>query len=147
MASSARWLLLAVEVDAGFHGHVLLRVSDVRRIAAAPNAGFVERALAAEGNWPLPRLDVDLGSTEAALRSLAEAAPLVAVHYEQDHPAECLIGVPRDFRPRKFRLQTVTPAAEWDDEDAVLRYRSVSRIDVGLPMSAGWRRSQARHRA
>lgn len=132
VAHSAKWLLLAVEFDAGFNGHTLLRVADVRRLDAVSGAAFVERALAAEGHWPLPRLDgLDLANTRAAIRSLTATAPLVSIHYEQDHPDECLIGVPRDFRRRRFRLQTVTPTAEWDREDSVFRYRSVSRVDVG----------------
>ena len=130
-ARSAKWLLLALVEDAGSAGHVLLRVADVRRVEPAPSS-FVQRALELEGHWPLPTLDaVDLSSTRAALRSLAATQPLVGVHYEYDHPDECLIGVPRGFGRRKFSLQDVTPDATWDPVDAVLRYRSVSRVVVG----------------
>lgn len=130
-ARSAKWLLLASELDAGFDGHVLLRVADVRRVEPV-RSSFVQRALEREGHWPLPTLDgVDLASTRAALRSLGASQPLVGVHYEYDHPDECLIGVPRGFGRRKFRLHNVTPEATWDPVDAVLRYRSISRIVVG----------------
>lgn len=132
VARSRKWLLLALELDAGFDGHALVRVSDVRRLERSPNAAFVERALAVEGHWPLPGLEgVELASTRAALRTLADSVGLVSIGYEQDHPDECLIGLPRHFGQKKFRLQTVNPAAEWDTEDATFRYRSVSRIDVG----------------
>lgn len=130
-ARSAKWLLLAQEFDAGFDGHVLLRVADVRRVQLA-SPSFVPRALELEGHWPLPALDgVDLSSTRAALRSLAATQPLVGVHDEYDHPDECLIGVPRGFGRTKFRLQNVDTHATWDPVDAVLRYRSISRIVVG----------------
>lgn len=128
---SAKWVLMAIEFDAGFNGHALLRRSDVRRVDGDPSAGFVQRALAAEGHWPLPGLDgIDMTTTKSVLRSAAQAAPLVSVYYEQDHVDECLIGVPHDFERRKFRLQNVTHAAEWDD-DSVFRYRSVTRIGLG----------------
>lgn len=132
LARSSKWLLLAIEYDAGFYGHALIRVSDVRRIQQYPSSSFVERALEREGHWPLPRLEgVDLSSTRAALESLAASGMLLAIHYEQDHLHECLIGVPRTFGRKKFRLQNVGTDAEWDAEDSVHRYRWVSRIDVG----------------
>lgn len=132
VARSSKWLLLALEYDAGFNGHALVRVSDVRRIERYPSSSFVERALAREGHWALPELaGVNLSSTRTALESLAASQVLVAIHDEQDHPNECLIGVPRDFGRKKFRLQNVGTDAQWDAEDSVHRYRSVSRIDVG----------------
>lgn len=132
LRSSTKWLLMAVEFDAGFNGHALIRRSDVRGLEAGPSAQFIQKALAAEGHWPLPELDgIDLASTQAVLRSAARVAPVVSIHYEQDHLGECLIGVPRDFGRRRFKLQTVGPSAEWDTEDSVFRYRSVSRIDLG----------------
>ncbi|HEY0237920.1 MAG TPA: hypothetical protein VGC37_04685 [Friedmanniella sp.] len=132
VALGAKWLLLATEVDAGFDGHTLVRVADVRRVAASSSARFLERALRAEGHWPLPALDgVDVSSTRAALRSLSAISPLISVFYERAHPDECLIGVPRRYGRRRFRLQNVDPNAEWDEPDSAIRYREVSRIDVG----------------
>ena len=131
VCSSPKWVLMAIEVDAGFDGHALIRTADVRRVEADPSAGFIQKALAAEGQWPLPGLDgIDLATTQAVLRSVARVAPIVAVHYEQDHRDECLIGVPHDFERRKFKLQNITPQAEWD-EDSVFHYRCVSRIELG----------------
>lgn len=132
VSRSSKWLLVAIEYDAGFDGHALVRVSDVRRIQAYPSSTFIERALDADGHWPLPLLEgVDLSSTRAALRSRAASQPLLAVYSENDHPDECLIGVPRVFGRREFRLQNVGTDAEWDAEDSFHRYGSVSRIDVG----------------
>ena len=132
VSRSSKWLLLTVEYDAGFDGHALVRVADVRRVEPNPSSTFVESALASEGQWPLPRLEgVDLSSTRAALESLAASGPLLAIYYEHEHLDECLIGVARDFGRKKFRLQNVGPDAAWDAEDSILRYRSVSRIDVG----------------
>lgn len=129
--ASAKWVLMALEVDGGFAGHALIRRSDVRRVEADTSAGFLQKALAAEGYWPLPGLDgIDLTSTKSVLRSVARVAPMVAIHYEQNHVDECLIGVPHDFERRKFKLQNVTPTAEWES-DSVFHYRCVSRIEVG----------------
>lgn len=132
VAQSSKWLLLAIEYDAGFDGHALVRVSDVRRIQQYPSSSFVERALDREGHWPLPLLEgVDLSSTRAAVESLAASESLVAIYYEQEHADECLIGVPRTFGRKKFRLQNVGTDAKWDEDDSVHRYKSISRIDVG----------------
>jgi hypothetical protein len=132
VSRSSKWLLLAIEYDAGFNGHALVRVSDVRRIEQYPSSSFVERALDREGHWPLPQLkEVDLSSTRAVLESLAASKMLLAIHNEQEYPHECLIGVPRSFRAKQFRLQNVGTDAQWDTEDSVHRYKSVSRIDVG----------------
>lgn len=129
---SSKWLLLAIEYDAGFDGHALVRVCDVRSIQQHPSSRFVEHALDREGHWPLPRLEgVDLSSTRAALESLAASGSLLAIHYEQEHADECLVGVPRTFERKKFRLQNVGTDAKWDADDSVHRYKSVSRIDVG----------------
>lgn len=127
-----KWLLMAVVVDAGFDGHTLIRKGDIRRIQSAQNPQFLVRALAFEGRWPLPGMDgVDLSSTQALLESLAQIIPLVSIHYERDHPDECLIGTPHHFRRRQFCLRNVNPTAEWDTDDSVFRYREVSRIGVG----------------
>lgn len=128
---SERWVLMAVEFDAGFNGHAIIRRRDVRRVEAEPGAEFLRRALLAEGHWPLPRLDgIDLTTTRSVLRSAARLAPLVSVHDEQEHPDECLIGMPHAFEQWECTLQNVTPTAEWDG-DSVIRYRSVTRVDLG----------------
>ena len=51
--------------------------------------------------------------------SLAAPEMLSAIHFEQEHPNECLIGVPRDFGRKKFRLQSVGTDAQWDADDSV----------------------------
>ena len=132
VSRSSKWLLLAVECDAGFDGHALIRVADVRHVEAFPSDTFIARALENEGHWPLPGLEgVDLSSTRSAVRTLAESGALLAIYYERDHPDETLIGLPRTLGRKKFRLQNVNTEAEWDGEDATFRYGSVSRIDVG----------------
>lgn len=131
LRSGPKWLLMAVEFDAGFDGHALIRKSDVRRVRPDPTAGFTQRALAAEGHWPLPGLDdIDLTTTQSLLRSAARVAPLIRVSYEQEDPNDCRIGMPHNFQRREFTLRLVTTAAEWDI-DTVFQYRSVSRVNLG----------------
>ena len=126
-----KWLLMAIEVQAGFDGHALIRRSDVRHVWTNPTAGFVSRALAAEGHWPLPGLDgIDLTTTQSVLRSVADLAPLVSVFYERKDPDDVRIGLPHSFKGPTFKLKLVTTTAEWDF-DVVFRYRSISRIDLG----------------
>lgn len=129
--SGPKWLLMAIESNAAFNGHALIRKSDVQGVRSDPTAGFVQRALAAAGHWPLPGLDdIDLTTTQSLLRSAARVAPLIRVSYEQEDPSDCRIGLPHDFKRREFTLRLVTTAAEWDI-DTVFQYRSVSRIDLG----------------
>lgn len=45
-------------------------------------------------------------------------------------PDDCRIGLPHDFKRRRFKLMVVTTAAEWDT-DTVFRYSEVSRIGLG----------------
>ena len=126
------WLILAVQWEGGFDGHALIRVADVGHVETFASSTFITRALENEGNSPLPRLDgVDLSSTRAALRSLTEAGYLLSIHNERDHPDETLIGIPRNFGKKKFRLQHVDTEGTWEGEDATFRYRSVSRVDIG----------------
>ena len=126
-----KWLLMAIELNAGFNGHALIRKSDVRNVRSYPTAGFVQRALVTEGHWPLPGLNgIELTTTQSVLRSAARVAPLIRVFYEQEDPDDCRIGLPHDFKRRRFKLKLVTTAAEWD-ADTVFDYRSVSRIDLG----------------
>ena len=127
-----KWLLMAIELNAGFDGHVLIRRADVRSVEAVGySATFVQRALDAEGHWPLPGLDgIDLTTTQAVLRSAAHLAPMVSVYYEQDDPDDCRIGLPHDFERHGFKLQLVTTAAEWDFS-TTFRYRRVSRLGIG----------------
>lgn len=126
-----KWLLMAVEFDAGFNGYACVRVSDVRRVEDYSTAGFAQRALAAAGDWPLPGLaGFELTATRSVLRSTARVAPLVRVYYENEDPDDCRIGWPHRFERRRFALKLVTTAAEWD-ADVVFDYREVSRIEFG----------------
>lgn len=127
-----KWLVMADELDAGFDGHTLIRRSDVREVEDRGYAArFIQRALAAEGHWPLPELDgIDLTTTQAVLQSAARLAPMMSVHYENEDPDDLRIGAPHDFKRRGFKLQLVTTAAEWDFS-ANFRYRRVSRIGIG----------------
>jgi hypothetical protein len=148
VAHSRKWLLMAVELDAGFNGHTLIRPSDIRSIEEGPSAKLVQQVLAAEEHWPLPRLaGIDLASTQTILTSLAEIAPLVSIHYEQDHPDECLIGVPRDFRRGKFRLRTSKPpppsGTPTTQSSATARSAGSTSEES---TSAAWRRSQVHFR-
>ena len=133
-ALNRKWLLVATEQDAGLNGHACIRISDIRKVEPLPNSNFIQKSLNADGHWPLPRLqNIDLRTTQSILGSLADTSPLVTVFYENDYADECLIGVPYAFQRHEFRLRNLTPDARWDDkdQDAVFRYRAITKLEVG----------------
>ena len=50
----AKWVLMALDQDAGFNGYVAIRLDDVRRVAVPASAGFLRSAYLAERTWPPP---------------------------------------------------------------------------------------------
>lgn len=134
VATGPKWLVLAVEYDAGFYGHSILRTRDIKKIRTNPPS-FVPRALEREGNWPMPCLDaVDVrGSTRTLAASLSGTDLLVAVHYEASHPGECLVGVVRRAGGRKVTLRTIDTQARWDQGVFKFTYGEITRLDIGGP--------------
>lgn len=127
-----KWVLMALDQDAGLNGYCAFRLDDVRRVKVPPSAGFLRSAYMAERTWPPPPLPgVELDSTRGLLRSLSTSSPLVTVHYEHQHPDECLIGRPIHLRRRSFVLQNIDARAVWNGNDTGFRYREVTRFEVG----------------
>lgn len=126
-----KWLALALDHNAGFAGFALLRVRDVREVHQQSSDGFLQKAWSLEGQWPAPRLeDVNLDRTGTMLRSLGDHR-LLSVFYEYEHPDECAIGVPTAYERNVLHLQTINPNAEWTEDGFTLRYRQISRVEVG----------------
>jgi len=137
---------MAVEYDAGFNGHSILRARDVKRVRTNPPS-FAPRALEVEGHWPMPPLDqVDVsGSTRTLVTSLPGLDELVAIHYEASHPDECLIGVVSRAGNRKVTLQTIDTQAHWDHEASKIAYREITRFDIGDPYLQRLRQANEAH--
>lgn len=133
VAHGPKWLLLAVEVDAGFYGHCVLRIRDITDFADQP-ANFVAQALAGEGHWPMPTLDqIDVsGSTKKLIASLVVLDRPAAYHYEVRDPHSMLIGRQVRNDGHMVRLHTIDPHAHWGDVRKI-RYRDLTRIDIDNP--------------
>lgn len=131
-AVGRKWLVLAEDYNAGFLGSVMLRVKDVRAVEAKSSDSFLRKAWSSEGCWPAPQVNgVSLSSTSEMLKSLSTLYPLLTMHYEYEHPDECTIGVPLRYRRKSVEFRTIDPDAEWTDDEPTLRYRDISRVDVG----------------
>ena len=129
-----RWILLAVESDAGFHGHSAIRISDIKKVKGMKSTRFTVDALRSEGHWPMPDLPgVDLTSTRTLVETVTTAGPLFAVFDEHDCSDACLVGTPTHFRPRNFTFLEITPRATWAGKTTTIKYRRISRIDVTDP--------------
>ncbi|GAB3913687.1 hypothetical protein GCM10011575_19660 [Microlunatus endophyticus] len=125
-----KWLLLAVEFDAGFYGHCILRIRDITDFSDQ-RPSFVAQALAGEGHWPMPTLDqIDVsGSTKELVASLVALGRPAAYHYERRDPHSMLIGLPVGNEDHVLRLHTIDTHARWDDVSRI-RYRDLTRVDI-----------------
>lgn len=134
VAAGPKWLVLALEYDAAFYGHAIIRTRDVKKIAAQPPS-FARRALESEGHWPMPTLDkVDIsGSTRTLIANVTTRDRPLAFHREALDPDACLIGRPIKTRRRKFDLQTIDTLAQWESDPSKIAYRDLTRIDVNDP--------------
>lgn len=134
VAHGPKWLLLAVEFDAGFYGHSVIRIRDITDFADQP-PNFVPQALAGEGHWPMPNLDqIDVsGSTNTLAHSLMDLDRPLAFHHEARDPRSLLIGLPLRNDGRTVRLRTVDTHARWDSDLSKIRYRDLTRVDIDDP--------------
>lgn len=132
VAIGSNWLLLHKASDHVFlDGHAIIPVAEVFDAWLVPaESSVVERALRLQGADPQALPDLPLGSAREALQYLNDHSPLVSVFIERDVPDVCLIGRVSRFEEDTFTLDTITPAARWEDEET-LRYDAVTRIDFG----------------
>jgi hypothetical protein len=124
-----RWVLFHMVKDAiAVDGYQAVRHRDIARARREPRT-FPERLLALRGEGPIIPAGIDLDRTRDLLRTATEQHRIVAVHPEYDEPEICYVGAAGGFRDSTFRLQEISPEAEWLAKRYRYRYKSISRVD------------------
>lgn len=133
---TGRWVLVGAVTDvADVDGFELVRRRDVRRVRRAAKGfrRFQRRVRSAEGLVPLPRpaVELPLDDLRDALRVLADARLLVALHVEADDPDALFPGQLVRLGKRSADLAFVRPDGRWEHGARRFRYDEITRVTVG----------------
>lgn len=111
-------------------GYTVVRLEDVAEHAVEfPSAPFYRRALEMKGEAPVVPPGLDLSSLPAAVESVARHHPLVVLHFEDELPDEAAVGQVREVTDAGLHLVWITPRAEWEADDRLYGYASISRLE------------------
>lgn len=128
------WVLISIEVDAGFDGFSAVRIRDIRTVTRMRSSSFVKKALALERHWPMPVPDdVDMSTSQGLVETIASQFPLLTIAYEGQHPDEVLVGAAVEIRRQSFRLLEITPKAKWGSRQNRWPYKVITRMEFGGP--------------
>jgi hypothetical protein len=126
-----RWALLQIVNDDvaedGFLATSLEMVAEIEPVD--PERSFFPRVMAMRP----PTTDVplvDLDDTRGLLQSAQRAFPLLTIQTEEQHPGACYIGRVAALDDDSAVLHLVSPAGEWDEEDAY-PYDTITRVGFG----------------
>jgi hypothetical protein len=112
-------------------GYAALPVADIFDAWTVDASTTVtERALRLAGEHPQPLPELDLTSIRSVLEYANANFPLVTVHLERDIPDVCFIGRIERLGDDDFTLATITPGAQWQDEET-FAYEAVTRVGFG----------------
>lgn len=121
-----------VDKSIRFDGYNCMRYADVTRCEVpAPYFEFVENALRMRGLHRRGRIEVDLLSTSALLRTAGSVFPVVSIHLETRDPDVCFIGRVCAVSDSQIELKLITPAAKWTDETEEFLLKTITRVDFG----------------
>lgn len=128
-------LLWALGDYIGFDGWYLLRYRDITELEVPDkNARFLEKAMALRGLEPRFPTPIVLDDVESAVRSIAQHAPVLAVHVDSEGEDEvCYVGRLIGFEPDGFLVQEISPDAEWLHEASFFGYDEVSAFGFDGP--------------
>lgn len=110
-------------------GYEVLRLKDVSRVALAPHASFLQRALELRHFAPKVPARVRLTDVSAALRSICRHYPLVAVHREHVAPDVCEVGKLLRVSTTEYVLREVDPDAKWEKGTTSRPLSQITKID------------------
>ncbi len=111
----AKWAVVQNVRDGGyFDGYSAFRIRHVRRVKVT--YGFAAQFAQTLPTWPPSCPEgLDLGSTQAVVRTMAAASPLIGIEREQLRSA-IRIGVLEEVTLKRTWLLEVDPAARWSSE-------------------------------
>ena len=92
---------------------------------------FLENTLRVRGIQPVEVQGIDLTDTRSMLRSVEKRFPLLVIHREWVSDGDCEVGRIKMAADEFYTLKSISPTAEWVDDDKVYRYSDVTRVCFG----------------
>jgi hypothetical protein len=112
------------------NGYTIFRNMDVKRWRAIPKDDFLARAAALHKLRPRLPAKVSIASIRQVLSSAGKAFPLVTIHTERIRRDVCCVGRVSRTSQRALTILSISPEAEWDDEESYL-LKDITLIDFG----------------
>ncbi len=106
-------------------------MSDVRDLAIAPHASFVQAALRRRGERLRKTPRVRLDNIDTILLSANRAFPLVTIHRERVDPHVCWIGRVLGIANGRVSILEIGADARWDTEPSEYRLSEITRVNFG----------------
>ena len=130
------WLLLhLVDPDLWMlDGHIAVRVEDIKSIDPYLYAGneYPRLALRHFGeDQPQPIPWIDLTSTKALIKTIADNAPLIGIACEKTDPDCYWFGTPLEVKGGVLTLLDINTDGSWDEEPSKHRLSDITRIQFG----------------
>jgi hypothetical protein len=112
------------------NGYTVFRNSDVKRWRPIPKDDFLARVAKIHRLRPRKPSAVSIASIREALSSAGKAFQLVTIHTEKTARGVCYIGRVIRTSQRAVTLLSISPQAEWDEEETYL-LKDITLIDFG----------------
>jgi hypothetical protein len=112
------------------NGYSIIRNSDVKRWRPIPTDDFLARAAVLHNLRPRKPAKVGIASVRQALSSAGKAFPLVTIHTERVRRGVCYIGRVLRTSQRALTLLSISPQADWDEEESYL-LKNITLIEFG----------------
>jgi hypothetical protein len=112
------------------NGYTIFRNSDVKRWRPIPKDDFLARAAVLHKLRPREPAKVGIASVGQALSSAGKAFPLVTIHTERVRRGVCYIGRVLRTSQRALTLLSISPQADWDEEEGYL-LKNITLIEFG----------------
>ena len=112
------------------NGYAIFRNSDVRRWRVIPEEDFLARAAAFNKVLPsMPKL-AKFGSMRESAASAGASFQLITIHRERIKKDVCFIGKLVGVNQRAVTIQSITPQAEWEEEERY-QLKDISLLEFG----------------
>lgn len=111
------------------NGFTIVRRDVIRKSKFIPSSDIAYRICKAKRLRPAAPKGVDFSNWRSLLESATTVFPLITIYRERIKKGVCEIGWPRNFTSQSFLLDSVSPAAKWE-EPIRIRYRDITRVDL-----------------
>lgn len=114
------------------NGFNCMRYSDITRCDfPAPPAGFLTKALKAQGFCRQEKFLPNLSTLSSLLSTAGAVFPLLTIHLEVSDPDICFIGKVESVTSDQLDLKLITPDGEWKVSTKQIALDGITRVDFG----------------